>query len=315
MLNKTKQIRNSFIYMIPLGLASLLPLITIPIFTRILSPEDYGILALTMIYGVFMSGIANFATSMGFERNYFKYQDNPEQLAQLLFSCLVFVFANFTLLFIITYLFKENISELFTGSAKYGNMIIAAFAGQFFFVTINNFFFIYFKNVENATIYSKYKIYNALINFSLSMFLVAYLQIGIIGIIIAQLITGIILFIILSFSFLIKFHFSINKDILVESLKFSYPLVPKIFLNLFGSQFDKYMIGLLATIEGVGIYHIGRKISDLLFTFITVLQNVFQPQVYQRMFNKKRDSIAKYLMPFLYLSTFSSLIVALFCHE
>ena len=97
-LTKRQQIRNSLIYMLPVGLGSLIPFITIPIFTRILTPEDYGILALALIYAIFMCGLANFGVSLVFERNYFQYRDNPEKLAQLLYSSLVFAMINFALL-------------------------------------------------------------------------------------------------------------------------------------------------------------------------------------------------------------------------
>ena len=98
-LTKKQQIHHSLLYMLPVGLGSLLPFITIPIFTRILSPEDYGVLALTMIYAILMNGLANFGMSIAFERNYFQYNKDKQKLAQLLFSSLVFVFLNFILLF------------------------------------------------------------------------------------------------------------------------------------------------------------------------------------------------------------------------
>ncbi len=94
-LTKKQQIRHSLIYLLPVGLGSLLPIITIPIFTRILSPDDYGVLALAMIYAIIMSGLANFGMTIAFERNYFQYRDTPKKLAQLLYSSLVFVLTNF----------------------------------------------------------------------------------------------------------------------------------------------------------------------------------------------------------------------------
>ena len=83
MLNKVQQVRNALIYIIPLGIRGLLPLITLPIFTRILSPEDYGILSLAMIYAIFLSGLANFGISVAYERNYFQYHDNQEKQSVL----------------------------------------------------------------------------------------------------------------------------------------------------------------------------------------------------------------------------------------
>jgi len=317
-LTKEQQIYHSLIYMLPVGLGSLLPFITIPIFTRILSPEDYGVLALAMIYAIIMSGLSNFGMTIAFERNYFQYRYTAKKLAQLFYSSLVFVLANFAVLIGITYLFKENISELLTKTTQHGSLILATFAAHFFFSTAVSFFFIYFKNEEKAKLHTKYRIINNLLNVCLGLFFVVYLRVGVIGIVLAQLISGVSLFILLLYLFLKELRFSLNKKILLESLKIAYPRSPRIFLGVLNTQFDKYMIGLLATIGGVGIYHIGKKISELTFTFMTAIENVFNPQIYQRMFNQHEqgsESIGRYLTPFLYISVFIALCVALFSEE
>ena len=317
-LTKRQQIRNSLIYMLPVGLGSLIPFITIPIFTRILTPEDYGILALALIYAIFMCGLANFGVSLVFERNYFQYRDNPEKLAQLLYSSLVFIMTNFALLAGITYLFKENISEFLTGSDQYDILIMTAFAANFFSGTANNLFFAYFKNAEKATIYTKYKILSTVLYFIISLILVAYMRVGVIGIVMAQLITGVSTFLLFMYSLLKELPFSLNKNILFKTVKISYPLIPGAFNKIIHTEFDKYMISLMVTLNSVGVYYIGKKISELSFTFMTAVENVFNPQVYQRLFGQHdqgSESIGKYLTPFLYVAIFVALLIALFSEE
>ncbi len=85
MLDKRKQISNVIIYMLPMGVGTILPFITIPIFTRILTPGDYGILALFMIYASICNGFVNLGLTSIFERNYFQYKDSPEKISQLFF--------------------------------------------------------------------------------------------------------------------------------------------------------------------------------------------------------------------------------------
>ena len=304
--------------MLPVGINHLLPFITIPIFTRIFNPEDYGILALSMIYGIFMSGLANLGMTLAFERNFFLYKESSEKLAQLFYSSLVFVTINFSILAGLTYSFRVIISEFITGSPNHGGLIMTIFFAQFFSNIINNFFFIYLKNYEKAKINSKYKIINTIMNFVLSLFFVAFLKIGIIGIAFAQLISGVLIFIFFLYLFLQELPFSLNKSILLESLRISYPLFPRIFIGVINTQFDKYMISLLATVGGVGLYHIGKKISESVFNFITIIENVFNPQIYQRMFEQHEqgsESIGRYLTPFLYISIFVALCVGLFSEE
>ena len=72
---------------------------------------------LGMIFAIFMSGLASFGVPLVFERNYFEYRDNSKKLAQLLYSSLCFILTNFVVLAGITYLYKENISNLLIRSA------------------------------------------------------------------------------------------------------------------------------------------------------------------------------------------------------
>ena len=78
------------------------------------------------------------------------------------------------------------------------------------------------------------------------------------------------------------------------------------------------MIGMLSSIGGVGIYSIGQRVANIVFTFMTAIQNVFAPQVYQRMFDlgeRGRSSVGVYLTPFAYVSVFAALLIALFSEE
>ena len=63
--------------------------------------------------------------------------------------------------------------------------------------------------------------------------------------------------------------------LLKAQLKLSLPLTPRLKDGLINSQFDRYMLGLLGSLGGVGFYDIGQKIANTSFTFMTTIQNVF----------------------------------------
>ena len=105
-----QQIRDSLLYMLPLVVNNLIPFLTLPIFTRILTTEDYGVLALAQVYAVFVSGLANFGMILSYERNYFQYRESPRDSAGLLFSSLAFVLFNIAVAGILTFLFRERLS-------------------------------------------------------------------------------------------------------------------------------------------------------------------------------------------------------------
>ena len=319
--NKEHQVKNTFIYLLPVIIGNALPLISLPIFTRILTREDFGLLALVQIYAIFASGLANFGMTAAYDRNYFQYRSDNRQTAQLLYSTILFVLLNFVFLAVLTYIFKETLARFVTGSYLYGNLLFFSFCGQFFF-SISYYYLSFFKNSGTAKRFTFYTLFISFTNFAISLFLIVYIRTGVIGLVYSQLFSGMMIFCVLSYKFSKKFKPSFNKLIFFESLKISYPLTPRIFFGVISTQFDKYMIGLLTSAGGVGIYSIGQKVANIIFVFMTAVQNVFSPQVYKKMFDdrgknreKNPESLGQYLTPFAYIVISVALVIALFAEE
>lgn len=316
MTNKEQQIKNSFIYLLPLFIGNLIPMMTLPIFTRILTKEDYGVLGLAQVYAIFMSGLANFGLIIGYERNFFQYHE-PKKSSELLYSTLLFVISGLLTIAVLTYLFKSALSKWLIGSSDYADILFWSFCAAGI-MSLKNYYLTYFKNSENAKAYSWYTINENILCVVLSLFMVAYLHIGVIGLVWGQLSASLIVFSVLGFNFLKRHPLAFNWEVFKGSLKISFPLTPRIFLGVIGSQFDKYMIGLLSTLGGVGIYSIGQKIAYVVFDYMTAVQNVFSPQVYKRMFalgEKGGEDVGRYLTPFVYISISLALLISLFSEE
>ncbi len=316
MSSKEQQVKNSIIYLLPAFVGNLIPIMTLPVFTRILTREDYGVLALAQVYAIFASGLANFGLTVGYERNYFQYE-KLKKTSDLLYSTLAFVISGFSIVVVLTYLFKTQLSEWIIGSSVHSDILFWTLCSTGI-MGLKNYYLTYFKNTENAKSFAWYTIDESIVSVVISLFLVVYLHTGIIGIVWGQLCASLIIFLVVGFNFMKLYPVRFNWDILKDSLKLSVPLTPKIFLGVIGNQFDKYMIGLLTTVSGVGIYSIGQKVAAVVFTFMTAIQNVYSPQVYQRMFNygqKGGESVGRYMTPFAYVSIAVALLISLFSEE
>lgn len=317
-LQKQKQIKNSLLYFFSIGLSILIPFITMPIYTRILNPEDYGLLALVMIYAIIISGLANFGITNIYERNFFEYKNDKDKFSQLFYSCFCFTLMNFSILFVITLSFNEYISNIFTSSNNNGNLILLAITSNFFQNIGNYFFLTYYKNSENAYLFTKYQLIKTILNLIFSFYFIVFLRFGIHGLLLGQLLSTLLLFFYLLLKFLNILKFSLNFKILIDAIKISYPLVPGGIFKIINSQFDKYMINFITNVSNVGIYHIGKNISEIVFTFMTAIENVFNPHIYKMIFDNhdnRAKAIGIYLTPFFYISTSITLILALLSEE
>ncbi len=316
-MEKSQQIRNSLTYLIPSVLDNALPFLTLPIFTRILSPEDYGVLALALVYAVIATGLANLGLLNVYDRNFFQYRQDSLQSAKLFYSIIAFVGLNVLVIVAITSIFRLSLSKWIIHSPAFGHVLLIAFCSEAT-AALRQYYLFFFKNREDAVVYVRCYVLNGLLTFSLSIFFVAILKVGVVGILYGRFLGNSITLIILQG--IIKKFLPLAFDFryLTQSLKLSLPLTPRVFLGVISNQFDKFMIGLLSTVGGVGIYSIGQKVAYVLFVYMTSLQNVFQPQVYKRMFDEnqvKKETIGGYLFPFLYISLFIGLLIVLFSEE
>jgi O-antigen/teichoic acid export membrane protein len=316
MSNKERQIKNSFIYLLPTATGAFLNVATLAIFTRILTKEDYGFLALAHVYGFFVTGLFNFGLLSIYERNFFECRDN-KKTAELLYSILLFVLAGFFISAILTYIFKSPLSKLIIGTSEQADLLFWVLCSTGI-MSFKQYYLTYFKNMENAKSFVWYAINASILSVAMSLFLVVYMRVGVLGLVLGQMLSSLVILFALTLIFLKTVPIAFSFNILKGSLKLSYPLTPSLMFKIVANQFDKYIIGLLGTVGGVGIYSIGQSIANVVFICMTAIQNVFSPQVYKRMFELGEDggkAVGKYLTPFAYVSIAIAIIIALFAEE
>ena len=126
----TRQVRDSILYVLPLLVGTLLPIVTLPILTRILSTEDYGILALAQVYAAVAGGLANFGMTIAYDRNYFQYRQDPRRTAALLFSSMAFVAVLSAGCVLATFIFRVPLSQWIFGTGAHGKLLVVALAAS-----------------------------------------------------------------------------------------------------------------------------------------------------------------------------------------
>ncbi|MCZ2473332.1 polysaccharide biosynthesis protein [Aquirufa ecclesiirivi] len=310
------KVKNISYFMLPTLVSALIPVVTLPIISRKVSLEEYGVYALCIAFGTFLSGLANMGLTSGYERNFFE-QKTQEQQGKLLFTVVFLVTAVCFLLGFFCYLFSPIISLWIAGDATYG----LSFVLGYFAVSISSlklYFLIYYKNVGNAKSYAWFSIDEVILNVLIGMFLVIYLEMGINGLLIGQLVGASLVMSMLLFRFLRTLPFGFSKQLMKNCFAISLPLTPRIFFGVIGTQFDKYLISLLGSLGGVGLYNLGQKIAYVVFNYMTALQNVYSPKVYKMMFDQGDDAegkIGQYLTLPFYISALGGVGLALFSEE
>jgi len=310
------QVRNIVVYLGPSIVSVLLPILSIPIYTALLTPEDFGSLAICAIFAIVVGGIANCGLTVAFERNFFRYAKYPSQLGEMLFSNLFFVCAVFFGLFSLMVVFVDEICQMLFGSAEYSVLLILVTLAHFVSNVASLFFFNFLKNAERAITFSTWQLTRIVGNFSIGVSLVYFLNQGVYGIAWAQLIVGSAVLVALLISVISEAPIGFCFRKLKEGLRIGIWLLPRVFVDLGSTHADKYMLSLWTSLSSVGIYDIGKRVAEVLFRLMTAMENVFIPQTYKMLFNDDSErEVGGYLTPFFFLSVVPGLLLVIIAFE
>ena len=136
------QINNLLWYLLPFGLNTIIQLISFSVYTKYLSPSDFGFYALIIVYGTISVAIANAGLLNIYQRNFFEI--NKEERKNLLLSNIAFVILMLMTLSLLSYFIFDFVRILFSLNSISVIWLLVGlnFLGiqslnQFFFSTLN----------------------------------------------------------------------------------------------------------------------------------------------------------------------------------
>src|SRR3972149_5728010 len=170
--NIGKNVRSLSGYLIVYTATAVVPFITLPIFTRLIAPEEYGRLALVMIFGIIISGLSNLGTSVAYNREFFKLGPDTKRISILLLTTVLFTFGLFCILLTLTIIFNREISVLITQSPNNGWLIIGASIAGYVNLLYTEFCLNYWRNGQKVRVYMTYALIHLASNTILSLILI-----------------------------------------------------------------------------------------------------------------------------------------------
>ena len=263
-------------------------LLTVPVTTRMLSPEQYGIFSLINTIVNVIAAICYLGLDQGFIR--FFYDENEENRGKLLFESLLFPFVcsiifSFGILF-----FQEKISIFILGREEVIIckililLIITVIINRFALLVIRmkqrgklySFLNVLIKIIEFFSVLILYKFYGnsyktMVFPFFISLFIVNFLSIF--------------------FERKMWLFTGKLKTSKKELLCYSFPLSLAIALNWFFVSSDKIMIKFFSTINELGLYSGALKIISLLTIVQTGFTTFWTPVAYEHYTNDPNDTI------------------------
>ncbi len=295
-LKKSTLIKNTFIYTVVQLFNKSLPFLLLPILTRYLSVDDYGIIA---TYNTFI-GIVSIFIGLGLSQavgvNYFQLQkDELQHYVGNIFNIMListFLVTLIVLLFHELILQKIHIPILLLYVA-----IIVSLAQNITGINL-----VLWRSQERTKPFVLYELSQTFFNIMVTLILVVLMKYSWEGRIVATASASVI-FGLLSIFIIFKRRDAIlnySKELITDALRFGIPLVPHHLSVWMRTGVDILLIASIVGLKDTGIYSVGYQLGAAIGIVIHAFNNAYSPYLFKKLRDITEGNKVK-LVKFSYL--------------
>lgn len=306
----TRLTKGALIYGIGSTLHRFIGLLLLPLFTRVLTPNDYGIVALIALIGIAMSGLLTLGTGNSMGLLYFKQEDLSKR-PTIIWTTVVLMALNGLLWHFLLWLIAPIVSELVFQTAEYANLIRLAFLGSVL-VVITGPWLAFLRMEELAKKYVLITVGGGLLTTAISVLLVLYLRWGVFGLLLSGTLGSAIM---LGVTWLVvgrKIGYKLDSNLFLPLVRIGFPSIFGLFAFLIIDYADRQMIERMLGLCELGIYSVGYSFGMVMMVAMTAFATAWSP--FFMSYVNKQDEARKVFAHVLtyYVLGFGSLVVFFF---
>lgn len=267
---------NSLVYTITNFLQKGISFLLLPVYTRYLTPEDYGIISVVFAINGFLTIFFTLALEGAISRFYFEYKDEPEKLREFWGTLFVFIFLlssglGCLMLGFGEKLFKPVLNEIpFWPYAALGVATII-------FLPFFNIFLAVLQIQQRVRQFSVVSLSQFGVNLILTIGLVVFAGWDAEGPLAAGLVTAVLFFCVTLVCLRDQFVICLKKHYLKEALAYSLPLIPHSLGGQLSSIIDRVFLNNLIGMAAAGLYNIGFMFGSILSYLAMNIQRAYFP--------------------------------------
>ena len=294
----TEIIKHTSIYSFGRLASKAIGFLLIPLYTRYLTPEDYGIVEMLTMF-IAISGIV---IQGGITAAIFKFYNEcktRKERNDLVYSVLVFIFAACLIFCMGASFLSHKISFFFLKTEEYSFYVILMLI-SFFFSTIANVPETYLMAEKKSKLFTLISLATLVVNLGLNIYVVAILNAGILGILYASIAARIFNNILLFIMFFNKISLGFNYNQIKQVLTFSLPMIPAELGFFLYAYADRFFLTHMSDLESVGIYSLGYKFAFMIsMLIVSPFMQIWQQKMYE--IKKEEDADITFGKMFSYL--------------
>jgi O-antigen/teichoic acid export membrane protein len=289
--------RHGIVYAAGMLLSKAVAFVMLPIYTRYLTPADYGTLQLVVVTFEVVSIVAGSRLGAGIF-HFFHKATGQTARHRLLATTLVLMASTYLAATSAAFLAAPAIARLVFGSAANAALIRVAAAGLAFecllLVPLA-----YLQVRERSALYVSANLAKLVMQLSLNILFIVYLRMGPIGVLLSTLIANLVLGSALTAYLVRQVGLRLSREAARDVVRFGLPFVGTQVATTVSTYGDRYFLQRSANVAAVGIYGLAYQFGFLLAWIGYVpFQSIWDPVRFEIAKRADRDEV--YARAFVY---------------
>lgn len=302
-------VKKSSVYLFLNLSVSMIPILIMPVLTNVLSPSEYGKLAIFQTLIIAFSCVVGLNTIGAANRKHFDHNITDKDISIYNVSCFYLAILSFILLFAIIVFSKDILTTLFNIELKwiYFSLLTSLFL---FFINFNLGQFIVKSKIS---CFSVVQISYLIFNVSLTFIFIFFFFLGVEGRIFGIVMSSGIVFFCLLFVNMRKCDKEIlrfSKTHVNDALKFGFPLIFNGLGTFFINNADKLIINKYIGSNSLGLYMVAMQISAMYMITFDAINKGITPWLYIKLKEDNRQGLLSKLVVLIICSILLSFIVS-----
>jgi O-antigen/teichoic acid export membrane protein len=239
--------------------------VLVPVYTRHMSPSEYGLLGLMLVLYGLMSAIYDLGFTNSVGRFFFDSdgENSGASLARMRSTSLIFLACFGGFLTAVLCVFAPTWSDLLTQTRAHADLVRIV-AATLYVECLAIVPLTLIRMQERSQLFIAITVTRFVVTFTLSILFVAVMDLGVRGALLANAGSGAGVLLVLLPSSLGALRFRPSMPLLGEMLRFGVPFFPVLLSGWFIDASDRYLLGLYRTKAEVGYYVLGYKVAQVM---------------------------------------------------
>lgn len=256
-------VRHGGVFGIGLILARLTSVILLPVYTRVLSPTDYGILAVLDIVNELLRLTIGTALTSSVDRFHFDREEAAEQ-SRVWWTALTALALVATAALVPVFLLRGLLAKAILGpEVPNGAVLFGLALGALWFALPEVLFQNHLRVTKRSNLYVTLALCRLTVNACLNVTLLYHFKLGVAGVLLGNLITGVLWTTLHALIFrYIRGGIVLEPSLLRPMAHFGMPLMVVALLSMSMHQVGRYFLLAFVSLHDIGIYSFAQQIGQ-----------------------------------------------------